>query len=222
MFQLPHHWVQRVTPLQIRLPVCTPVPICSSLPPLCHTLMRPVLHTKILATNLTNPAPVSVRPPDLYQDYQMRRKNQGVDFSNLILLTKSAMKMRRSQPKNPQQSASFILESRQPNLKSESDVIQWLNRGYPKRAREFEQVNSLATKLEDFGAKCEEQAMDDEGLDKSFDELERQAIEQYRRSDESISVQFQVGFDGFVVWLSRQYCYNVRDELKREIIIDVM
>lgn len=202
------------------------------------------------------PIPVYQRPAELYQEASQRRSknHHGVDFNNLILLTKSAMKARRNQPKNPQQASSFILESRQPNLKSERDVLQWLDKGYPKRAREFANVNSLVSELSTFASKCdctrlngvpnsgearvsdnprltradnpEEASVDDPDLpiakrrlyrdvltnssssdlipdtvlDRRYDELEKQAMEQYRTSEECLALRYQV-----IIFLFRKY-----------------
>ncbi|KAK0181124.1 hypothetical protein PV327_003435 [Microctonus hyperodae] len=154
-----HHWIPQLSPpIQIQFPGC---PLTSqsstSLQSIAPMNNRPIQITEkliIQAGQINNSlaAPISVyqRPPELYQDHKQRNKTQGVDFNNLILLTKSAMKARRNQSKNPQHSSSFILESRQPNLKSENDVLRWLNKGYPKRAKEFSTINSLVSDLHDY------------------------------------------------------------------------
>ncbi|KAK0177937.1 hypothetical protein PV328_001931 [Microctonus aethiopoides] len=147
-----HHWIPQLSPpIQIQFPGC-PSTSLQSIAPMNN---RPIQITEklIIQTGQINnssaaaPIPVYQRPPELYQDQKQRNKNQGVDFNNLILLTKNAMKARRNQSKNPQHSSSFILESRQPNLKSENDVLRWLNKGYPKRAKEFSTINSLVSDL---------------------------------------------------------------------------
>ena len=238
-------------PIQIQVPgVCTAVhqPIYSTIQPICPTIIHhPInLHEKIINPGQLNPAPIPVyqRPAELYQDPTQRRgkNHQGVDFNNLILLTKNAMKARRNQSKNPQQASSFILESRQPNLKSENDVLQWLDKGYPKRAREFITVNSLISELSGFESKCdfvrqsetqveetnsevtEADNLEDSNvpimrkrlyrdvltnststdiilesvLDKRYDELEKQAMEQYRTSEECLALRYQVIPDLYV------------------------
>lgn len=63
---------------------------------------RPPSITAQVPTAHKVPAPIPVyqRPSkSSAQDYAQRRKSQGVDFNNLILLTKSAMKVRRNQTK---------------------------------------------------------------------------------------------------------------------------
>ncbi|XP_046590283.1 uncharacterized protein LOC124293459 [Neodiprion lecontei] len=256
-----HQWIQRPSrALHIQVPVCPSPrqPVCTPLQPICPAfIQRRIQVQDKFAGNVTQqnigPAstaiPVYQKPPELYNDPSQRRKNQGVDFNNLILLTKSAMKARRNQSKNPQQSSSFILESRQPNLKSEIDVLQWLEKGYPKRAKEFVAVNTLVSDFRSFELKCNDertvllnQNIEEENndpkdvpspdLDKSlaklsevdtssdiptkrrlyrdvltnssspgiitenifdrrYDELERQAMEQYRTSEECLALKYQ-------------------------------
>lgn len=191
------------------------------------------------------PIPVYQRPPELYNDPTQRRKTQGVDFNNLILLTKNAMTARRNQSKNPQKGSSLILEARQPSIKSESDVLQWLEKGYPKKAKDYVAVNILVSNLQNLEEKCDDGNESNEDVnpddidanlvalnkssgkltnvdpsnvaptkrrlyrdvltnssttevilenvfDKRYDELERQAMEQYRTSEECLALRYQV------------------------------
>lgn len=148
-----HPWIPRIAPppLQIQIPVCTIGP--QTLTSICPIIHRPIqLHDKIIpAQSQMGPAPIPVyqRPPELYQEH--KRKTQGVDFNNLILLTKNAIKARRNPTKNPLPSSTFILESIQPHIKTDNDVIQWLNKSYPKQTKELITINSLVTDLRNLG-----------------------------------------------------------------------
>ncbi|CAG5080908.1 Protein of unknown function [Cotesia congregata] len=183
LIRSPHHWIPRIAPpLQIQIPVCcsiVPHQNIASLQSICpinHHRPSPIqLNDKIIQSspstnNFNNQSaiPVYQQPPELYH-HDYKRKSHGVDFNNLILLTKSAMKVRRNQSKNPQQNSSFILESRQSNLKSEDDVLQWLNKGYQKRAKEFINVNAIDTDLNEFAGKLNG---DNDNFDSSADLLE--------------------------------------------------
>ncbi|XP_025602398.2 uncharacterized protein LOC105684541 isoform X4 [Athalia rosae] len=245
-----HQWIQRANPgLHVQVAGChfPHSPVCAPVQSVCPAMIqrRMQMHDKITSGNgipkgcglASAPIPVYQKPPELYNDPSQRRKTQGVDFNNLILLTKSAMKARRNQSKNPQHSSSFILESRQPNLKSETDVLQWLEKGYPKRAKEFVAVNTLVTDFQNFVYECDDRnetksdATNDaedkssprfgefdasseapakkrlyrdvltnsssSGIvlenvfDRRYDELERQAMEQYRTSEECLALRYQ-------------------------------
>jgi hypothetical protein len=70
------------------------------------------------------PIPVYQRPGKLAPDYPQRRKNQGVDFNNLILLTKSAMKVRRNQIKGPRKGLAEAATA-----KPDVQVSRWLDKG---------------------------------------------------------------------------------------------
>lgn len=255
--------------------------------PFCPALVqRPLnFHEKILASPVSSSSgaiPVYQRPAELYQEGprgRIKSNQQGVDFNNLILLTKNAMKARRNQSKNPQQASSFILESRQPNLKSETDVLQWLNKGYPKRAREFGRVNSLVSELARFEGNCdvaepasppaqeeerktgetekEEESIRHEDLveeivdesfrsfsltkkrlyrdvltnttsteivietllDKRYDELEQQAMEQYRTSEECLAIRYQVIRDSLSLSNNALHSYGPQPLVIDDIIV---
>ncbi|XP_008551127.1 uncharacterized protein LOC103573715 [Microplitis demolitor] len=188
LIRSPHQWIPRIAPpLQIQIPVC-----CSIVPHQSITSLQsicPINHHRPIQFNekivpiasssnqFSSPSaiPVYQQPPELYH-HDYKRKSQGVDFNNLILLTKNAMKVRRNQSKNPQQSSSFILESRQPNLKSEDDVLQWLNMGYPKRAKEFVNINSLVTDIQQFIVKSDSDDITDNDTNLSeYDENDESA-----------------------------------------------
>lgn len=97
----------------------------------------------------SNPIPIPVyqHPIELYHETGQKRKNQGVDFKNLILLTKNAMKVHRGQSKAPQQKHNYALESKNRNSKSESEVFQWLDKSCPPKPKEFSASNTLAHEL---------------------------------------------------------------------------
>ncbi|XP_034947659.1 uncharacterized protein [Chelonus insularis] len=161
LIRSPHQWIPRIAPpLHIQIPVCSLTPqIFTSIQSICPMITRPlpIRYDKITQPSQSQvPAPIPVyqRPPELYSDH--KRRSQGVDFNNLILLTKNAIKVRRNQSKNPQKSSSLILESSQPNLKSEDDVLQWLNKGYPKKAKEFFTIDSLVNDLDELDIKMDE------------------------------------------------------------------
>lgn len=104
----------------------------------------------IIILDQVNPTPIPVyqRPLELYTDpSQIRKNTQGVDFDNLILLTKNAMKVRRSSSRNRQQ-------SKQSNKKIEQNVFQCLNKNCPKKTKELISMNTVVTELENFEEKC--------------------------------------------------------------------
>jgi len=70
--------------------------------------------------NPMTPIPVYQRPTELYQESTSKRKNQGVDFNNLILLTKNSIKTRRGHSKGLAQQP-FLLESKQ-TLRASSEL----------------------------------------------------------------------------------------------------
>ncbi|KAK1136333.1 hypothetical protein K0M31_000894 [Melipona bicolor] len=205
---------------------------------------------KFLQSNHPIPIPVYQHPIELYHETGQKRKNQGVDFKNLILLTRNAMKAHRGQSKSSQQKPSY-LEGKSRGTKSESEVLQWLDKSYPPKTKEF---NALATELRNFdgrndrkicisrrekdGARTSErmksevqgssaksinerdkndtrnrrrlyrdvltnasanQASLENVFEKSnksvfntrYDELEQQAMEQYRTSEESLALKYQ-------------------------------
>ncbi|XP_024943485.1 uncharacterized protein LOC107270319 [Cephus cinctus] len=237
-------WIQRAYhPLQLHVPVCPTQPLCPMMQPLCPTMMqRPLLvQEKFLSSSHVTSAPIPVyqRPSELYQDPSQRRKNHGVDFNNLILLTKNAVKARRSQSKNSQQNSTYALESKRSSLKSETSVFQWVDKGYPKKRRELTPLDTVSLELRDTemtlefskkisdkfeshdtdSAMAEEDTMIkfsendvplkkrlyrdvltnsstsgvmlDNVFDKKYDELEQQAMEQYRISEECLALRYQ-------------------------------
>lgn len=104
----------------------------------------------------TTPIPVYQRPMELYQEPMLKRKNQGVDFNNLILLTKNSIKTRRGHSK-PAIQQPFLLDSRQ-SLKTSSHNVQmqWLDRDHcAKKTKEVVTVNALVSELRSFEEKYE-------------------------------------------------------------------
>ena len=80
-------------------------------------------HHKSSTTN----APTYQRQSKVTQDHQQqRRKSQGVDYNNLILLTKSAMKVRRCQTKG---SKKFFGDTKTTGSKSDGSSTRWLDKG---------------------------------------------------------------------------------------------
>ena len=105
----------------------------------------------------SNPIPIPVyqHPIELYHETGQKRKNQGVDFKNLILLTRNAMKAHRGQSKSSQQKPSY-LEGKNRSTKSESEVLQWLDKNYPPKTKEFIAAgNALATELRNFDGRSD-------------------------------------------------------------------
>ncbi|XP_011499730.1 PREDICTED: uncharacterized protein LOC105363677 [Ceratosolen solmsi marchali] len=180
------------------------------------------------------PIPVYQRPGKLITDYPQRRKNQGVDFNNLILLTKSAMKVRRNQIKGPKKSlaeaaTSRLLQSSNTStaatvvaaaaaVKPNTSTSRWLDKGsQPRREREYLTVCTSIPRSAHgrrFGSKesPEDEAGGSEtpgtkrlyrdvlggnqieeaaGFEGRYDELERQAMEQYRTSEECLALRYQ-------------------------------
>ncbi|XP_011865201.1 PREDICTED: uncharacterized protein LOC105560579 isoform X2 [Vollenhovia emeryi] len=106
--------------------------------------------------NSTTPIPVYQRPMELYQEPMLKRKSQGVDFNNLILLTKNSIKTRRGYSK-PAVQQPFLLDSRQSLKTSSHNVqVQWFDRDHcAKRAKEVVTVNTLVSELRSFEEKYE-------------------------------------------------------------------
>lgn len=104
----------------------------------------------------TTPIPVYQRPIELYQEPMLKRKSQGVDFNNLILLTKNSIKTRRGHSK-PAVQQPFLLDSRQSLKTSSHNVqVQWLNRDHcAKKTKEVVTVNTLVSELRSFEEKYE-------------------------------------------------------------------
>lgn len=102
------------------------------------------------------PIPVYQRPMELYQEPTTKRKSQGVDFNNLILLTKNSIKTRRGYSK-PAVQQPFLLDSRQ-NLKTSNHnvQVQWFDKDHcAKKTKENVTVNTLVSELRSFEEKYE-------------------------------------------------------------------
>lgn len=104
----------------------------------------------------TQPSPTSIpvyqRPMELYQEPTPKRKSQGVDFNNLILLTKNNVKTRRSKGTAQQ---SFLLESKQgPRTSGRNEQLQWFDKDRCTRG-EVVTVNALVSELRSFEEKYE-------------------------------------------------------------------
>lgn len=106
--------------------------------------------------NSTTPIPVYQRPMELYQEPMLKRKSQGVDFNNLILLTKNSIKMRRGHSK-PIVQQPFLLDSRQSLKTSSHNVqVQWFDKDHcAKKTKEVVTVNTLVSELRSFEEKYE-------------------------------------------------------------------
>ncbi|XP_032680841.1 uncharacterized protein LOC116848642 [Odontomachus brunneus] len=196
--------------------------------------------------------PVYQRPSELYQESTSKRKSHGVDFNNLILLTKSSSKSRRGHAK--QQLPP--LETTQKDLRFGQNTVQWLNKDCARRTKGVVTVNALVSELRSFEEKYEQgrgsssswaittespprhrtgsegtkskdgkeasrcKLVDAEERDRRkerplyrdvlanatsgqhgmildnvferrYDELEQQAMEQYRNSEESLALKYQ-------------------------------
>ncbi|XP_054010137.1 uncharacterized protein LOC128893308 [Hylaeus anthracinus] len=224
--------------------------MCTSVQPLRPTTItrHPLQVQERFLQSSPIPIPVYQHPVEMYHETGQKRKNQGADFKNLILLTRNAMKAHRGQSKVPQQK-NYVLETRNRNAKSESEVLQWLDKSCPSKPNEAA-VDTLATELRNVERRCdrktsgsakekdnsknverpkteagtsvqgsypksaserdknegrskkrlyrdvlansaENQAMMENVFEKRYDELEQQAIEQYRTSEESLALKYQ-------------------------------
>ncbi|KAF7988430.1 hypothetical protein HCN44_001003 [Aphidius gifuensis] len=112
----PQQWIPGLTtPLQIQMPICAMTnqqqqqqqqtftsiqsSICSI--PMIHRpiqIQEKIIQPNQLSQHETTQIPVYQRPQDQYNDQQYK-KSCGVDFNNLILLTKNTMKIRNYQSK---------------------------------------------------------------------------------------------------------------------------
>ncbi|KAL6266530.1 hypothetical protein P5V15_003377 [Pogonomyrmex californicus] len=164
VFRSPQEWIQRVAPpIQLQLTSSTsPLPICTSLQPFHDTAIthHPLqIYEKFLPCTQPNsmtPIPVYQRPIELYQEPVTKRKSQGVDFNNLILLTKNTIKTQRGHSKVAIQQP-FLLDSRQ-NLKTSGHnvQVQWFNRDHcVKKPKEVVTMNTLVSELRSFEEKYE-------------------------------------------------------------------
>lgn len=132
--------------------------MCTSVQPLRATITHHPLQMqeKFLQSNPI-PIPVYQHPIELYHEAGQKRKNQGVDFKNLILLTKNAMKAHRnlSKPTHMKPPSSYVLETRNRAAKSEAEVLRWLDKSCPPRPKEYAAGNSLVSELRRFENKTD-------------------------------------------------------------------
>ncbi|XP_071561687.1 uncharacterized protein [Temnothorax nylanderi] len=166
VFRSPQEWIQRVAPpmqLQLTASSSSPLSICTPLQPIHDAAIvhRPLqMYEKFLPCtqpSSTTPIPVYQRPMELYQQEPLlKRKNQGVDFNNLILLTKNSIKTRRGHSK-PAVQQPFLLDSRQSLKTSSHNVqVQWFDRDHcAKKTKEVVTVNTLVSELRSFEEKYE-------------------------------------------------------------------
>ncbi|XP_076379643.1 uncharacterized protein LOC143259830 [Megalopta genalis] len=251
----PQQWYQRIpATAQIQITSSGASPTCTTVQPLRTTITHHPLQVqeKLLQSNPI-PIPVYQHPIELYHETGQKRKTQGVDFKNLILLTRNAMKAQRSlsKPSQLKPQTSYVLETRSRTTKSDSKVLRWLDKSCPSRTKEFTTANTLAPELRRFENKSERkaasskrekessknvdrarpetgigvhrvaakssgerekgdtrsrrrlyrdvlantavnQAMFENVFEKRYDELEQQAMEQYRTSEESLALKYQV------------------------------
>ncbi|XP_070526841.1 uncharacterized protein [Cardiocondyla obscurior] len=165
VFYSPQEWMQRVVPpmqLQLATSSSSPLTVCTPLQPIHDPAIthRPLqVYEKFLpCTQLssTTPIPVYQRPIEFYQEPMLKRKSHGVDFNNLILLTKNSIKTRRGSSK-PTVHQPFSLDSRQSLKTSGHNVqVQWLNKDHcSKKTKEIMTVNTLVSELRSFEEKYE-------------------------------------------------------------------
>ncbi|KYN06150.1 hypothetical protein ALC62_02911 [Cyphomyrmex costatus] len=169
MFRSPQEWIHRVAPpvqLQLTASSSSPLSICTPLQPIHDAAIGHLkynvtlqMYEKFLPctqASSTTPIPVYQRPMELYQEPMLKRKNQGVDFNNLILLTKNSIKTRRGHSK-PTVQQPFFLDSRQSLKTSSHNVqVQWFDKDHNvKKAKEVVTVNALVSELRSFEEKYE-------------------------------------------------------------------
>ncbi|EFN76854.1 hypothetical protein EAI_16502 [Harpegnathos saltator] len=164
VFRMPQEWIQRIVPpmqLQVASSTSSP-PICTSLQPIRDVAIahRPFqMYERFLpyAQHYSSPTaiPVYQRPSELYQEPTSKRKSHGVDFNNLILLTKSSSKTRRGHMKGSAQQPPLLLESTQRDLRSGQNTAQWLDRDCARRTKDVVTVNALVSELRSFEGKYE-------------------------------------------------------------------
>ncbi|CAL1687876.1 unnamed protein product [Lasius platythorax] len=262
VFRSPQEWFQRIAPpvqLQLTASSSSPLPICTSLRSIHDTAIvhRPLqMYEKFLPCTQPSPTtsiPVYQRPMELYQEPTPKRKSQGVDFNNLILLTKNNIKTRRSKGTAQQ---PFLLEGSKQSLRTSGRnvQVQWFDRDRCTRGtKEVVTVNALVSELRSFEEKYEccrgagtswRTAVDSQQrssetsrsrnkifasdssrcrtsdaeernrrmkrplyrdvlanassgvalenvFEERYDELEQQAMEQYRNSEESLALKYQ-------------------------------
>ncbi|XP_011701174.1 PREDICTED: uncharacterized protein LOC105457921 isoform X2 [Wasmannia auropunctata] len=163
MFRSPQEWIQRMAPpvqLQLTASSSSPLSICTPLQPIHDAAIahRPLqMYEKFLPYTQpsTTPIPVYQRPVELYQEPMLKRKSQGVDFNNLILLTKNSIKTRRGYTK-PTVQQPFLLESRQSLKTSSHNVqVQWFDKDHCAKKTKEVTVNALVSELRSFEEKYE-------------------------------------------------------------------
>lgn len=98
--------------------------------------------------------PVYQRPSELYQEPTSKRKSHGVDFNNLILLTKSSSKTRRGHAKAAAQQP-LLLESTQRDPRAGQNMAQWLDKDCARRTKGVVTVNALVSELRSYEEKYE-------------------------------------------------------------------
>lgn len=222
-------WYQRVTiPLQLQGPVYVPQhPMYAAIQPI-----YPAVVQQSISLSEKTPPPVSTtmatipvhqRTPESYPDYPQRRKNQGADLNNLILLTKGGVKTRRPQTKGSKpkinstkgKSNSDVIYSTD-KIESEEDVDLELPDSESNciclKMKNSKQINSfrngklIAVKenridisqgkrlYSDVLANSPSNRVEENTFEKAYDYLERQAIEQYRTSEECLALRYQVQY----------------------------
>ncbi|XP_033178472.1 uncharacterized protein LOC100740186 [Bombus impatiens] len=160
----PQQWYQRIPPqpTQIQISGSSSTPMCTSVQPLrtatiTHHPSKVIIlqvQEKFLQSNPI-PIPVYQHPIELYHETGQKRKNQGVDFKNLILLTRNAMKTHRGQSKSSQHKASYLMEGKNRGCKSESEVLQWLDKSCSSKTKELAGGNTLVTELRNFDGRSD-------------------------------------------------------------------
>ncbi|XP_018354281.1 PREDICTED: uncharacterized protein LOC108755650 isoform X2 [Trachymyrmex septentrionalis] len=199
VFRSPQEWIHRVVPpvqLQLTASSSSPLSICTPLQPIHDAAIvghRPLqMYEKFLPCtqpSSTTPIPVYQRPVELYQEPMLKRKNQGVDFNNLILLTKNSIKTRRGHSKPPVQQP-FLLDSRQSLKTSSHNVqVQWFDRDHSaKKTKEVVTVNALVSELRSFEEKYEYCR----GADTSWRTVAESSRDQQRLSETSFRLKNEI------------------------------
>lgn len=168
IFRSSQEWIQRVaSPVQLQLAATSsslPLQICTSLQPVhdhAAIAYRPLqIYEKCLSytqPSPTTPIPVYQRPMELHQEPVPKRKSHGVDFNNLILLTKNNIKTRRDHSKSINVQQPFLFKSKQ-NLKTSGHNVQvhLLDKDhYTTKTKKIVAVNALVSELRSFEEKYE-------------------------------------------------------------------
>ena len=150
-------WTQRILPAPIQIhqmstSVCSPlsahpqqaqtIPIQQTQPTSTPTICTTVVNRPIRIQEVSNATvqqnqgskagtqiPSFQRTNKTNSEYpQQRRKSQGVDYNNLILLTKSAMKVRRNQTKAAKKS-SVIETAKLRAANADGNTTRWIDKG---------------------------------------------------------------------------------------------